>query len=143
MTYHKESREVPYSADLMYGIVADVERYPEYLPWVTALRVLSRQENILVAEMAVGYGPFRERYTSRVTLDPALRTIHVLALKGPFRKLEGHWCFTPNNAGCLVDFAITFEFANPLLQALATRAFEQIVLKMTDAFIARAAQLSA
>ena len=142
MTHHTESRAVPYSADLMYGVVADIERYPDYLPWVTALRILSREENLLIAEMGVGYGPFRERYTSRVTLDPGSRTIHVLEVKGPFRTLEGNWRFTPNNAGCVVDFAITFEFANPLLQAVAAHAFEQIVLKMTDAFIARAAELS-
>jgi coenzyme Q-binding protein COQ10 len=143
VTEHSESRVVPYGADLMYRIVADVERYPEFLPWVVALRVLSRQENILTAEMAVGFGPFRERYTSRVTLDPLARTIDVLELKGPFNALESHWRFTPDNAGCLVDFAIKFEFANPLLQSAAGGSFEKVLLKMTDAFVARAAALTA
>jgi coenzyme Q-binding protein COQ10 len=91
----------------------------------------------------VGYGPFRERYTSRVTLDPAARAIDVLEIKGPFRCLENHWRFTPNNAGCVIDFAIQFEFANPLLQAAAGKAFEKVLVTMTDAFVARAAALTA
>ena len=141
MTSHTESRIVPYTADLMFRVVSDVEHYPEFLPWVVALRILSREETTLLAEMAVGYGPFRERYTSRVTLDPAARTVDVVAIKGPFRQLENHWRFTPQNAGCLIDFTIQFEFANPLLQATASKAFEKVINKMTDAFVARAAQL--
>jgi coenzyme Q-binding protein COQ10 len=140
---HKENRIVPYTADLMYRIVSDIERYPEFLPWVLALRVLSREGNLLTAEMAVGYGPFREKYVSRITLDPGLHTIDVVAIKGPFRRLENHWGFTPENAGCLIDFAIQFEFANPLLQAAAAHSFEKVLLKMTDAFVARAAALTA
>jgi len=148
MTEHRESRTVPYSADVMYRIVADVERYPEFLPWVIALRVLSREENALTAEMAVGYGPFRERYTSKVSLDPAARRIDVVAIKGPFRKLENHWRFTPEGPlngkkCCRIDFSIAFEFRNPLMQAAARKAFEAVLLKMTDAFVARAAQLLA
>jgi len=141
VTSHTESRIVPYTADLMFRVVSDVEHYPEFLPWVVALRILSREETTLLAEMAVGYGPFRERYTSRVTLDPAARTVDVVAIKGPFRQLENHWRFTPQNAGCLIDFTIQFEFANPLLQATASKAFEKVINKMTDAFVARAAQL--
>jgi coenzyme Q-binding protein COQ10 len=141
VTQHSESRIVPYTADLMFQVVSDIERYPEFLPWVVALRVLSRGADNLIAEMAVGYGPFRERYTSRVTLDPSARTIQVVAVKGPFRHLENRWRFTPENAGCRIDFAIAFEFANPLLQAAAGKAFEKVLLTMTDAFVARAANL--
>jgi coenzyme Q-binding protein COQ10 len=143
---HSESRVVPYAADLMFGIVADIARYPEFLPWVTALRILSRQDDVLVAEMLVGFGPFRERYTSRVMADPALRTIDVVKTAGdksPFRVLENHWRFTPEGEGCRIDFSIAFEFRNPLLQAAASRAFEKALLKMTDAFVARAAALTA
>ncbi len=143
MTEHRESRIVPYSADVMFPIVADVERYPEFLPWVIALRVLARAENSLTAEMAVGYGPFRERYVSKIELDPAARTIAVAEIKGPFRKLENHWRFTPDAEGCRIDFSIVFEFRNPVMQAVAHRAFEKVMMKMTDAFVARAAQLLA
>jgi len=88
---HSETRIVPYAADVMYAVVADVERYPEFLPWVVALRVKSRTKEdareILLAEMAVGYRALRERYTSRVSLDPAARTVDVVAIEGPFRRL--------------------------------------------------------
>ena len=133
---------MPYGADLMYRIVADVERYPEFLPWVMALRILSREENGLTAEMAVGFGPFRERYTSCITLDPNARTINVVAIKGPFRLLENRWCFVPEGDGGRIDFSIAFEFRNPLLQAAASKAFEKVILKMTDAFAARAGALT-
>ncbi len=73
MICHRETRIVPYPAELMYAVVADVERYPEFLPWVLGLRMLSRGENRMTAEMMVGYGALREHYTSEIALDPAAR----------------------------------------------------------------------
>jgi coenzyme Q-binding protein COQ10 len=143
VTARTESRVVPYTADMMYAVVADVEHYPDFLPWVTALRLVSREDKRLVAEMLVGFGPFREKYTSAVALDPASRTIDVTAIKGPFRQLDNHWRFTPEAGNCRIDFSVLFEFRNPLLQAAARAAFEKVMLKMTDAFVARAAALSA
>src|SRR5689334_15036288 len=122
----------------MYAVVSDVEKYPQFLPWVLALRVLSRRENGLTAEMAVGYGALRERYTSDVRLDPNARTIDVVEIKGPFKILENHWRFTPKDDGCEVDFSIRFEFKNRLLHGVAGHAFEKVMMKMTDAFEARA-----
>jgi coenzyme Q-binding protein COQ10 len=146
MTEHSESRVVPYTADLMYSVVADVERYPEFLPWVVALRVKSRaqegEREIIMAEMAVGYRALRERYTSRVTLDPAARRIDTVAVEGPFRILENHWRFTPQGEGTRVEFRVAFEFSSRLLQAAAAQAFAKVLIKMTDAFEARAASLS-
>jgi coenzyme Q-binding protein COQ10 len=130
----------------MFQVVAEVERYPEFLPWVVALRVLSRDANegreILTAEMAVGYGALRERYTSRVTIDRAGRSIDVVEIKGPFKQLENHWRFTPKDEGCDVTFHIAFEFANRLLSVAADKAFGKVMLKMADAFEARAKALS-
>ncbi|MBN9553368.1 MAG: type II toxin-antitoxin system RatA family toxin [Alphaproteobacteria bacterium] len=146
MTEHSESRIVPYTADLMFAVVADVERYPEFLPWVVALRIKSRSKEgareILMAEMAVGYRALRERYTSRVVLDPGARTIDVVAVEGPFHRLENHWRFTPEESGTRTDFRVVFEFSNRLLQAAAGQAFEKVLLKMSDAFEGRAARLS-
>jgi coenzyme Q-binding protein COQ10 len=139
---HSETRLVPYPAELMYAVVSDVEKYPQFLPWVVALRVLSRRENSLTAEMAVGYGGLRERYTSEVRLDPEARTIDVVEIKGPFKCLENHWRFTPKDQGCEVAFSIRFEFNSRLLHNVAGKAFEKVLLKMTDAFEARAAALS-
>ena len=142
MISHRESRLVPYPAELMYRVVADVEKYPEFLPWVVALRVLSRGENGLTAEMAVGYGTLRERYTSEVRLDPVALKIDVVQSKGPFKTLENHWHFTPQGHGCEVEFSILFEFKNRLLHGVAGRSFEKVMLKMADAFCTRAAALS-
>ena len=146
MIEHAETRIVPHTADLMYAVVADVEHYPEFLPWVVALRIKSRghesAREIVIAEMAVGYRTLRERYTSKVVLDPALRTIDVIAIEGPFRCLENHWRFTPQRDGTRIDFRVAFEFSSRLLQLAAGSAFEKVLMKMTDAFEARAASLS-
>lgn len=130
----------------MFSIVADVERYPDFLPWCTGLRVLSRaKENgcdILIAEMLVGYRSLRERYTSRVILDPVNRTIDVTQTRGPFRTLANHWRFVPKDSGSEVDFRIEFEFKSRLLNMVAGQAFEHALIKMADAFESRAKQLS-
>ncbi len=114
----------------------------EFLPWVVALRVLSRREDGMTAEMAVGYGGLRERYTSDVALDPVQHRIDVVQTKGPFKTLENHWHFTPKGEGCEVEFSIQFEFKSRLLHGVAGHAFEKVMLKMADAFEARAAALS-
>ncbi|HTP75997.1 MAG TPA: type II toxin-antitoxin system RatA family toxin [Rhizomicrobium sp.] len=146
MTPHVETRIVPYSAELMFQVVADVERYPEFLPWCVALRVLSRERvknrDVVTAEMAVGYGALREKYTSRVILDPSGRTIDVTQTSGPFRQLENHWRFTAMGEKCQVDFSLAFEFRNRVLNAVAGAAFGKVYVKMADAFEARAKSLS-
>lgn len=146
MTAHSETRTVPYTADLMFEVVADVERYPEFLPWCVALRVLSREQvknrEVLTAEMAVGYGALREKYTSRVILDRGAKTIDVTQTSGPFKQLENHWRFTSVAEGCQVDFALAYEFRNRVLNAVAGAAFGRVYVKMADAFEARAKQLS-
>ena len=142
MISHRETRLVAFPAALMYAVVSDVEKDPEFLPWVVALRVLSRRENGMTAEMAVGYGGLRERYTSDVALDPVQHRIDVVQTKGPFKTLENHWRFTPKDEGCEVEFSIQFEFKSRLLHGVAGHAFEKVMLKMADAFEARAAALS-
>jgi coenzyme Q-binding protein COQ10 len=144
MIAHRETRIVPYTADLMYAVVSDVEKYPEFLPWVVALRVLSGGENRMTAEMAVGYGALRERYVSDVILDPAARRIDVTQVensKGPFKTLENHWRFTPHDEGCEVEFSILFEFRSRLLHSVAGSKFEKVMLKMADAFEERAKKI--
>jgi coenzyme Q-binding protein COQ10 len=144
---HSETRIVPYTADLMFQVVADVEQYPKFLPWVIALRVLTREHvkgrEVVTAEMAVGYGALREKYTSRVILDPAARTIDVAQTSGPFKVLENHWRFAPQGVDrCRVEFSIAYEFKSRLLNAVAGAAFGKAYIKMADAFEARAKALS-
>ena len=146
MPRHSESRLVPYDADLMYAIVADVERYPEFLPWVSSLRVLSRAEDegrdIVIAEMQVGFSVLRERYTSRIVMDPVERRIDVRQVQGVFRELENCWRFTPDGSGCRIDFFVQFEFRSRLLSAIANSAMSLAVSSMTHAFEERAKMLA-
>ena len=146
MPAHSESRFLPYTADLMYAIVADVERYPEFVPWCAGLRVLTRERagagEILTAETLVGYKSLRERYTSRVLLDPVAHTIDVTQTQGPFRQLENHWRFTPEREGCTVDFSIVFDFKSRMLGMVAGAVLGPVLTRMTDAFEARARALA-
>lgn len=146
MTAHSETRIVPYTADLMFQVVSDVEKYPQFLPWVVALRVLSREHvknrDVLSAEMAVGYGALREKYISRVILDRGAHTIDVAQTSGPFKQLENHWRFTQLDQGCQVEFSLAYEFRNRVLNAVAGAAFGRVYVKMADAFEARAKELS-
>lgn len=144
MTAHCETRILPYTADLMYAVVADVEKYPQFLPWVTGLRIVRRlSDTVFDSEMRVGFAGLSERYISRVTVDPVAHSIDVVKTEGgPFRQLENHWRFTPKGEGCSVDFSIAFAFRNPLLNAVAGKAFEIVMLQMASAFEARAKALS-
>lgn len=146
MTRHRESRVVPYSADLMYSVVADVEHYPDFLPWCAGMRIRGRQQEgaveVVLAEMLVGFKAFRERYTSRIVLDPGANTIAVTQTEGVFRMLTNTWKFTPQGEHCQIDFAIEFEFKNRLLGAVAGQAFALVLTRMSDAFETRAAAIA-
>ncbi len=137
-------RLVRHSPRAMYDLVADVERYPEFLPLCESLRVLRRQPGeggteILVAEMGVGYKAIRERFTTRVTLDPANLRIVAEYIDGPFRHLENRWGFKEApGGGCNVDFFITYEFKSRTLGLLMGTMFDRAFRKFTDAFEARA-----
>lgn len=147
MPTHSESRTLPYSAELMFAIVADVERYPEFVPWCEALKILKRERDgditTLTTETTVGFKGLKERYTSRARLDPNARTIDVVQIDGMFRVLENHWRFTPvGEKSCTVEFSISFEFASRLLTLVAGKAFSTVVERMTNAFEKRARKLS-
>jgi coenzyme Q-binding protein COQ10 len=138
------NRAVRHSPQQMYDLVADVERYPEFLPLCESLRVLRRQPGadgteILVAEMGVGYKAIRERFTTRVTLDPQNLRIVAEYIDGPFRHLENRWGFKERApAGCDVDFFITYEFKSRTLGLLMGTMFDRAFRKFTDAFEGRA-----
>jgi coenzyme Q-binding protein COQ10 len=130
----------------MYGIVADVERYPEFVPWCASLRIQSREDTstgaILIAETIVGFKSFRERYASRVTLEPGACKVDVVQTTGVFRHLENHWRFVPEGDGCRVEFSISFEFKSKVLAVIAEAALGRVMTRMTQAFETRAQKLS-
>ena len=115
MPTHTERRFLPHTADQLYDLVSDVEDYPDFLPWCVGLRVTGRDENVIRADMIVGFKMLREKFTSRVTLTPKER-IDVEYLDGPFRYLENRWLFIEKEGGCEIDFFIDFEFRSRLLR---------------------------
>ena len=124
----------------MYDLVADVKRYPEFLPWVTAMRVRRDTATETLADMIVGFKGLRETFTSRVEKERPLR-IHVDYIDGPLRHLRNDWVFRPEGQGCAVDFAVDFQFKNRVFEMLAGQVFGTALRKMIGAFETRAAQL--
>jgi coenzyme Q-binding protein COQ10 len=141
MPTHAEKRLVPYTADQIFDLVADVERYPEFLPWCLGARVRERGANTITADLLIGFRMVRERFTSRVQLDRP-RRIDVSYTEGPFRYLNNHWEFIPQPGGrCVIDFYVDFEFRSRMLQKLIGLLFNEAVKRMVGAFEARARQL--
>lgn len=121
-------------------MVADVGRYPEFLPWCVSARVVSRTDTALVADLAIGFRMFRESFRSEVALDRP-RHVHVRYLNGPFRYLNNHWRFNPHPQGTEVEFFVDFEFRSRLLQAVIGTVFNEAVRVMVRAFERRAMML--
>ncbi|MBL8668555.1 MAG: type II toxin-antitoxin system RatA family toxin [Rhodospirillales bacterium] len=142
MPTHAEKRVVPYTCEQMFALVADVERYPEFLPWCLACRIRQRlRPDQFIADLMVGFKVFREKFTSEVTLSNPDR-VDVAYRNGPFRYLNNHWIFVPDAAGgCVIDFYIDFEFHSKALQALIGKLFNEAVQRMVNAFEKRAGQL--
>jgi coenzyme Q-binding protein COQ10 len=137
MPTHAERQVVPYSPEQLFDLVADVARYPEFLPWCVAARIRSRRERELIADLTIGFGPFRESFTSRVTLERPHR-VRVAYENGPFRYLNNQWTFTAEARGCQVDFFVEFEFRSRILQAAIGVVFNEAVRRMVNAFLKRA-----
>ena len=147
MPSHAEKRVLPWSADEMFALVADVARYPEFLPWTAAARIRAREacpdgSELLEADLVISFKVFRERFGSRVLLVPAERRIETDYLDGPFRHLHSRWRFAPlESGGCEVDFSVDFEFRNAILQAVIGLVFDEAMRKVVRAFEARAEAL--
>lgn len=137
----RESRRVPYSAEQMFDLVADVARYPEFLPWVVATRVRSDDGKEMVADMLVGFKALREKFTSRVIKERPER-LEVLYVDGPMRDLDNIWSFRAlPEGGCEVDFCVDFSFKNRMFEMMAGQYFDRAFRKMVAAFDARAHEL--
>ena len=147
MPQHKDSRILPYPADQMYALVADIERYPEFLPWNTAARIRSRRPGpdggeLVEADLVISFKVFRERFGSRVTLWPADRRIDTEYLDGPFKYLKSGWSFADLPHGsCKVDFFVDFEFRNAILGKVIGVVFGEAMSRIVRAFEDRARAL--
>jgi coenzyme Q-binding protein COQ10 len=142
MATHAEKRVLPYRPEQLYDLVADVEKYPEFLPWCVGARIRERQPDVVIADIVVGFKGFRDGFTSRVTLNRADMCIDVAYLNGPFRYLNNHWVFRElADGGCEIDFFVDFEFRSRLLQRIIGVLFNEAVRRMVDAFELRAASM--
>ena len=141
MPSHHERRDLQHSAKQMYDLVADVRRYPEFLPWVSAIRVRKDYETEMLADMIVGFKSIKETFSSRVVKTP-YSSIIVDYLDGPMKHLNNRWSFEDlPTGGCTIEFSVDFTFRNPIFEALAGQFFESALRKMTGAFITRANNL--
>jgi ribosome-associated toxin RatA of RatAB toxin-antitoxin module len=128
---------------VVYEVVNDIERYPEFVPGCTAAQVLERNGQYVVARLAVRRGPLRTHFTTRNTLEPG-RCVHMQLVEGPFKVLQGSWTLSPvGQSGCRIDFHLQFEFSNPLKSALLEPLFEQTQSDLVRAFVARAQSMPA
>lgn len=145
MPKHAETRELPYSARQMYDLVADVAKYPEFIPWTIATRVRSvepvDEHAVMHADMVVGFKMFREKFLSRVTLWDDDGRIDSEYVDGPFKYLISNWEFVDTPDGCEVRFKVDFEFKNRLLQGAAGLFFMDAMQRIVRAFEKRAAAL--
>ena len=150
MPRHHETRTLPYTAQQMYDLVADVQSYPAFLPWTAAARIRSREDvgdtEVLLADLVISFKVFRETFGSRVILHPAEKRIETSYIDGPFRHMESVWAFRDMPAadgapGCEVDFTVDFEFRSRLLQGAATMFFNDAMTRVVRAFERRAADL--
>jgi len=137
MPQHSETRFLPYAPEQVFDLVADVRRYPEFLPWVQAMRVRRDDGQETLADMVVGFKGLRETFTSRVRKERP-GSIHVEYVEGPLRFLRNDWHFEAAPGGCDVRFQVAFEFKSRLFEKLAGRVFDAALRRMIGAFEARA-----
>jgi coenzyme Q-binding protein COQ10 len=140
MPRHAETRVLPYSVDQVFDLVADVERYPEFLPWCLGSRIVKREPTEIRADLLIGFKVFRERWHSRVLLARP-QQIDIEYVDGPFRHLENRWRFEPHVEGCLIDFYVDFEFRSKLLSRVMAGLFGEAVHRMVRAFESRAREV--
>jgi coenzyme Q-binding protein COQ10 len=146
MPTHNETKPVPYSADQMYALVADVEKYPQFLPWNAAARIRSRSPidggEVMEADLVISFKVFRERFGSRVTLYPGEKRIDTEYLDGPFRHMKSNWSFRDlPTGGSEITFFVDFEFRNALLQGIIGMVFNDAMQRVVRAFERRAKEL--
>jgi coenzyme Q-binding protein COQ10 len=144
LTTFRLERHLPYDANQLFELVGDVERYPEFIPWITRLRAYNRDaaasgESRFDADVGVGFRMLSETFSTRIVRDPAQRTVDIGLIKGPFRKLKGHWRFTPDENGTQIGFDMELDIRNPILNALFKANFNLAVSKLMKCFEDRAA----
>src|SRR4051812_15262934 len=140
MPRHSEKRILPYAPEQLFDLVADVGRYQEFLPWVAATRVRSNDATDMVADLVVGFGAFKETFTSRVHKSRP-REIEIDYVEGPLKYLHNSWKFHPAPGGTEVDFCVDYAFRSRIFEAIAGQMFDRALRRMIGAFEERAHRL--
>lgn len=141
MPTHAEQRKLPYTSEQMFDLVADVEKYPQFLPWCKSCRITKREGDKFYADLIIGYKLVREKFTSKVVLERP-DAIRVEYLQGPLKYLSNQWKFIRNDdKSCTIDFYVDFEFRNAFFQKLMGVFFNEVVRRMVSAFEQRAEDL--
>lgn len=140
------TRVLPYAPDQLLELVGDVEHYPDFVPWVSTMRVWNRAApapgvTTLDAEAGVKFAFLKEKFATRVRRDANSRTIQVDLLYGPFKRLKNVWTFAPDPAGTRIDFLIEYEFKSRLLDTLLAMNFQHAAERLIGCFEARAERL--
>ena len=145
MPVHSETRKLPYSADQMYDLVADISAYPQFLPWCSAARIRSRsiqgECETVEADLVISFKVFRESFTSRVELWNMAKKIDTQYLEGPFKHMKSNWEFVDTPSGCDVRFFVDFEFKNAILRSIIGVVFNEAMQRIVRAFESRAETL--
>lgn len=145
MPAHSETRHLPFTAQQMYDLVADVGQYPKFLPWCAAARIRTTSHRdqvvILDADLVISFKVFREKFGSRVTLYPRDLKIDTEYLDGPFRYMKSSWSFSEAEGGCEISFSVDFEFKNAILQGIIGVVFNEAMQRIVRAFERRASEL--
>jgi coenzyme Q-binding protein COQ10 len=136
MPRHEEQATLPYSADELFDVVADVKDYPLFVPWCSRARIHHEDPREVIAELVIGFGPFQESFTSKVTLDRP-RQVGVRAIEGPLEHLTNTWTFTPVKQATQVDLIVDFQFKSHLLDHVANGMFHEAATRMMSAFASR------
>jgi coenzyme Q-binding protein COQ10 len=145
MPVHSETRKLPYSADQMYDLVADISAYPQFLPWCSAARIRSRTTQgeceTVEADLVISFKVFRESFASRVELWNMAKKIDTQYLEGPFKHMKSSWEFVDTPSGCDVRFFVDFEFKNAILRSIIGVVFNEAMQRIVRAFESRAEML--
>ena len=145
MPVHSETRKLPYSADQMYDLVADISAYPQFLPWCSAARIRSRTTQgeceTVEADLVISFKVFRESFASRVELWNMAKKIDTQYLEGPFKHMKSSWEFVDTPTGCDVCFFVDFEFKNAILRSIIGVVFNEAMQRIVRAFESRAERL--
>lgn len=143
MARHHLTRILPYRPEELFELVGDVRKYPEFVPWITSMRVWNERSvsdgvDSLDAEASVGFSFLRESFATRVVRNANANTVEVSLLRGPFSRLSNRWGFKPHPVGTQLDFDIDFQFRSKLLDLMLQANFDRAVAKLVACFEARA-----